>query len=123
MRGTQTEEGKWHTDRQTDIQTDRQTDRRTDRKTERITIFNHVLLTSKFLVAMALATAWVLWTHSMRGTQTEEFPSRETTMASESGVAFIKAKTASTPILHEKNLSQFLDNFLGLYRSVLNSMI
>ena len=35
----------------------------------------------------------------MSGTRTAEFPSRETTQASESGVASMRARTASAPIL------------------------
>jgi hypothetical protein len=48
---------------------------------------------------LTLATAWVFSTHAMRGTRTAAFPSRETTHASVSGVASIRANTASAPIL------------------------
>ena len=61
--------------------------------------------TSQFFVAMALATACVLCTHCIRGTQTVELPSMVTTMASDSGVDFMRASTASTPILQPKILS------------------
>uniref|UniRef100_A0A6B0U3T5 Putative secreted protein n=1 Tax=Ixodes ricinus TaxID=34613 RepID=A0A6B0U3T5_IXORI len=55
---------------------------------------------------MHLATACVFATHCIRGTRTAWFPSRETTQASESGVASNRASTASAPILQPRILSK-----------------
>ena len=50
----------------------------------------------------------------MSGTRTAEFPSRETTQASDSGVASIRARTASAPILKVNKIN-------GKYNGDLNT--
>jgi hypothetical protein len=55
---------------------------------------------SQSLFSMALVTAFVLSTHSIRGNRTAWFPSSETTQDSVSGVASMSAITASAPIRH-----------------------